>query len=208
MTKTKLSKIQCEILVGILLGDASLQTESNGRTYKLRLVQSEEHKDYLFHLYSIFKNLTTSPPIRYSFVDPRKTGKVYFRWSFSTTQQVCFRFYGQQFYEDKKKKVPNLIHKWLTPRSLAYWYMDDGAQKWKNRSLAVRLCTDNFSYKGVELLARTLSEKFSLKTSLQKKGLSWRIYISSSSYEILKELIFSYFLSSMVYKFPEKVTQI
>lgn len=208
MTKIKLSKTQCEVLVGILLGDASLQTESNGRTYRLRLVQSEEHKDYLFHLYDIFKNLTTSPPTRYSFVDSRNAGKVYSRWSFSTTQQACFRFYGQQFYEDKKKKVPNLIHKWLTPRSLAYWYMDDGAQKWKKKSLAVRLCTDNFSHNDVELLARTLSEKFSLKTSLQKKSLNWRIYISSSSYEILKELIFSYFLSSMVYKFPEKVTQI
>ncbi len=64
MTKTKLNTLQCEILVGILLGDASLQTESNGRTYRLRINQSEEHKDYLFHLYDVFKNLTTSPPIR------------------------------------------------------------------------------------------------------------------------------------------------
>ncbi len=53
MTKTKLTTLQCEILVGILLGDASLQTESNGRTYRLRVLQSEEHKDYIFHLYDI-----------------------------------------------------------------------------------------------------------------------------------------------------------
>lgn len=86
MTKTKLNTLQCEILVGILLGDASLQTESNGKTYRLRISQSEEHKDYLFHLYDIFQNLTTSPPVRYEFGDPRKPGKRYFRWSFSTTQ--------------------------------------------------------------------------------------------------------------------------
>lgn len=208
MTRTKLTTIQCEILVGILLGDASLQTESNGRTYRLRLVQSEEHKDYLFHLYDIFKNLTLSPPIRASFFDPRKAGKKYFRWSFSTTQHACFRFYGHQFYDGNKKKVPNLIHKWLTPRSIAYWYMDDGAQKWKGKSLGVRFCTDNFIYKDVELLTHVLSEKYSLKTSLQKKGSGWRIYISTFSYEILKKLIFSYFVSSMVYKFPKKVTQI
>lgn len=208
MTKTKLSTIQCEILVGILLGDASLQTESNGRTYRLRLVQSEEHKDYLFHLYGIFQNYTTSPPIQSSFIDPRKPDKKYFRWSFSTTQQSCFRFYGHQFYDGNKKKVPDLIHKWLTPRSIAYWYMDDGAQKWKGKSLGVRFCTDNFLYKDVKKLAHVLSEKYSLKTSLQKKGSGWRIYVSSYSYEILKTLIFSYFVSSMVYKFPKKVTQI
>ena len=208
MTKTKLTTIQCEILVGILLGDASLQTESNGRTFRLHLVQSEEHKDYLFHLYDIFKNLTTSPPISYQFVDPRNPGKKYFRWSFSTTQHACFRFYGHQFYDGNKKKVPNLIHKWLTPRSIAYWYMDDGAQKWKPKSLGVRFCTENFIYKDVLLLAHLLNEKYSLKTSLQKKNTGWRIYISSSSYEMLKKEISSYFIKSMVYKFPEKVTQI
>jgi len=208
MTKTKLTTLQCEILVGILLGDASLQTESNGRTYRLRVLQSEEHKDYLFHLYYIFKNLTLSPPIRSEFVDPRKTGKKYFRWSFSTTQNACFRFYGHQFYDGKKKKVPKLIHKWLTPRSIAYWYMDDGAQKWKGKSLGVRFCTDSFLRKDVELLAHLLCKKYYLKTSFQKKDDGWRIYISSFSYEILKKLIFLYLLPSMLYKFPEKITQV
>ena len=82
---TKLTKLQHEILVGILLGDASLQTESNGRTYRLRVSQSEQHKDYLFHLYDTFQNLTDSPPVQYKFIDPRNPGKTYTRWSFSTT---------------------------------------------------------------------------------------------------------------------------
>lgn len=207
MTKTKLNTLQCEILVGILLGDASLQTESNGRTYRLRISQSEEHKEYLFHLYDIFQNFTTSPPVRYEFRDPRKPGKRYFRWSFSTTQQACFRFYGHQFYNGSKKKVPRLIHKWLQPRSIAYWYMDDGAQKWKGKSLGVRFCTDNFLYKDVQLLAHVLSEKYYLKTSLQKKEDCWRIYISSNSYQILKKYIFSYLISSMLYKFPTETRE-
>ena len=91
----------------------------------MRISQSESHKDYLFHLYDIVKNLTTSPPVRYEFGDLRKPGKRYFRSSFSTTQQACFRFYGHQFYDGNNKKVGRLIHKWLQPRSIAYWYMDD-----------------------------------------------------------------------------------
>lgn len=204
MTTQKLTPLQCEVLVGILLGDASLQTESNGKTYRLRISQSEQHKDYVFHLYEIFKNLTASPPTPYIFTDPRNPGKKYSRWSFSTTQQVCFRFYGHQFYAGEKKKVPKLIHRWLTPRSIAYWYMDDGAQKWKGKSLAVRFCTDNFVYQDVKRLAQVLQDKYAVKASLQKKGLHWRIYISSYSYNTLKNLIFSYFIQSMLSKFPVK----
>ena len=208
MTITKLTKIQCETLVGILLGDSSLQTESNGRTYRLRVSQSEQHKDYLFHLYEVFQNLTASQPIRYEFSDSRNPNKMYARWSFSTTQQACFRFYGQQFYAENTKKVPKLIHKWLTPRSIAYWYMDDGAQKWKGKSLAVRFCTDNFLKNEVQLLAKLLHTKFGLMTSLQKKNKKYRVYVKTTSYETLKNLIFPYFIESMQHKFPEKITQI
>ncbi len=206
MTKTKLTRLQHEVLVGILLGDASLQTESNGNTYRLRISQSEKHKDYVFHLYTIFANLTLSPPIKYEFTDSRYPSKKYYRWSFSTKQDACFRFYGHQFYKNKNKVVPKLIHRWLTPIAIAYWYMDDGAQKWKGKSLGVRFCTDNFSYIEVTRLKTIFIEKYTLKASLQKKGANYKIYISSTSYENLKSLIFLYFHTSMIYKFP--VTQI
>ena len=201
---TKLTKLQHEILVGILLGDASLQTESQGRTYRLRISQSSQHKEYLFHLYDKFKNLTDSPPVQYKFVDARNPGNTYTRWSFSTTQQSCFRFYGQQFYDGKDKKVPKLIHRWLTGTAIAYWYMDDGAQKWKGKSLAMRFCTDNFTKSDVQLLANVLKQKFQLKTSLQKQRDGWRIYISSYSYQIIKDLIFDDVELSMRYKFPQR----
>ena len=210
---TKLTKLQHEILVGVLLGDASLQTESNGRTYRLRISQSEQHKDYLFHLYEKFKNLTDSPPVQYKFVDLRNPGKIYTRWSFSTTQQSCFRFYAQQFYGDPcrnrqgngtEKKVPKLIHRWLRGKAIAYWYMDDGAQKWKGKSLAMRFCTDNFTKSDVQLLGNVFKQKFKLKTSLQKQRDGWRIYISSYSYQIIKDLIFDDVELSMRYKFPQR----
>lgn len=201
---TKLTKFQHEILIGILLGDACLQTESKGRTYRLRISQSDQHKDYLFHLYYCFKNLTDSPPIQYEFTDVRNPGQTYTRWSFSTTQQSCFRFYGQQFYGKTDKKVPKLIHRWLTGKAIAYWYMDDGAQKWKGKSLAMRFCTDNFIKSDVQLLADVLKHKFKLKTSLQKQRDRWRIYISSDSYEVIKDLIFDDVELSMRYKFPQR----
>ena len=49
-------------LVGTLLGDSSLQTYTDGKTFRARFLQSDLHKDYLFHLYSLFKEYTSTPP--------------------------------------------------------------------------------------------------------------------------------------------------
>lgn len=202
MISPKLSLNQKEALVGLLLGDGNLQTESNGRNYRLRICQSEEHKDYVFHLYELFKNVTTSPPILGNSVDKRK-GKTYRSWSFSTTQQSCFPYYGQQFYDQKKeKRIPKIIGRLLKPRSIAYWYMDDGAQKWMNMSKGVRFCTDNFQHSQVKFLAQIIQDKYQLKTSLQKQRKNYRIYVSSHSHKLLKELIWDHFIPSMRYKFP------
>lgn len=67
-------------------------------------MQSGAHKEYVFHLYEIFKNYTSTPPKEYTFKDKRFPGKLYTRWSFYTTYQECFRFYAHQFYTDVIKE--------------------------------------------------------------------------------------------------------
>ena len=187
----KLSKLQREVLTGILLGDPHLRPNKHKTKYALYVLQSEKHKDYVFHLYGIFKDFVNRPPKKYVFTDKRFPGKKYTRWSFNTSNEACFRFYGHQFYSNKKL-LPKRIHKWLTPRAIAYWYMDDGAQKWKNKSLGVRFCSDNFSLSEVNKLISVLQEKYSLKCSKQKKQNNYRIYISSKSHTLLTNLIFRF----------------
>ncbi len=80
--------------------------------------------------------------------------------------------------------------------------MDDGAQKWKNKSLNVSFCTDNFSLIEVNKLISVLEEKYKLKCSKHKKQNNFRIYISSDSYTILTNLIFPFLIASMTYKYP------
>lgn len=204
----KLSKLQREVLIGVLLGDGCLKGNKLKTKYSLTILQSDKHKEYVFHLYEIFKDFVVIPPKKYIFTDKRFPGKLYTRWSFRTSSLACFRFYAHQFYCDSKwslkttKKVPKNIHKWLTPRAIAYWYMDDKAKKWKNKSLGVRFCTDNFSLTEVNLLIHVLKEKYKLKCSKQKKQKFFRIYSSSKSYATLYSLIFHFFIPSMIYKFP------
>ena len=98
----------------------------------------------------------------------------------------------------RRKTVPKLIHKWLTPRALAYWYMDDGAHKWKGKSLGVRFCTDSFTLSEIDRLTIILREKYTLKVSIQKKGKASRIYISSQKSPILKKYIFDFLIPGMI----------
>lgn len=152
-------------------------------------------------------------PKRYVFKDKRFPGKLYVRWSFYTTFQSCFRFYAHQFHIEQpqksgvfktRKTVPKLIHRWLTPRAIAYWYMDDGSQEWKDRSLGVRFCTGSFTLSEIDTLTLVLKDKYLLKISTQNPVKGYRIYVSTHSYPVLKSLISCFLIPSMRYKFPTK----
>ncbi|KAL0422668.1 UNVERIFIED_CONTAM: Pentatricopeptide repeat-containing protein, chloroplastic [Sesamum latifolium] len=45
---------------------------------------------------------------------------------FTTISHSYFKFYADQFWPQGIPSIPNLIHRWLTPRILAYWYMYGG----------------------------------------------------------------------------------
>ena len=212
----KLSPMQRHVLVGLMLGDGHLvpsqvkHNRENPVAYRLVLLQSDFHKDYLFHLYELFKDLTRTPPQYYEFSDKRNPSKIYKRWAFSTILQPCLRFYGQQFYQYDKfnakyhRVVPKNICRLIEASSLAYWYMDDGAAKWQGKSLGLRYCTDSFSAYEIRLLVDCLKNKFQLECSTQKKGGKERIYVKQKSYYKIKNLIFEHLIPSMLYKFPRE----
>lgn len=192
----KLTSEQREILVGVLLGDAHLETQNRGRTYRVKFEQSEKHKEYLWHLYEVFKNWVLSPPQKKVVKIENKT---YVKWWFHTVSHGSFRFYAHQFYREGRKSVPRLIHRWLTPRALAYWFADDGSRKSKD-SYAVIFNTQGYEKFEVERLAKVLKEKFQLKVSLRKQKEGWQIYIHGESFPHFKELVEPYLHPSMRYK--------
>jgi hypothetical protein len=159
MNLPKLTKIQREILIGKLLGDAHLETQTDGRTYRLLVEHSVKASEYVNHLYDIYKPIVGTPPkeVEHEFnLDcgvQRKSRSLMFK----TTVHPGFRFYGQLFYKDKVKRVPKNIHKLLNPRVLAYWYMDDGALKGKDRS-GKRLHTEGFTFSDVQILSDALKK--------------------------------------------------
>ncbi len=200
----KLNLLQKKILPGILLGDAHLSTQDNGETYSLHIYQSEKHKKYVFHLYEIFKEWCLSKPktIERTYKSGVQKRKKATMISFKTMSSGSFRFYAHNFIDKNKntntkltKKVPNLIHRWLTPISLAYWYMDDRSIKnFTTKSKAVYFNTPGFSLSEIKLFCTILNTKFKLIAKPVKKKNKYQIYISGKSYLTLKNLIHPYLI--------------
>ena len=196
--RLKLTEEQREVLVGLMLGDAHLETQNGGRTYRLKIEQSERHKAYVMHLYRLFSEWVRTPP------QPkvvRSGGHESTNWWFQTLSHGAFRFYAHQFYREGRKIVPPLIHRWLSSRALAYWFMDDGSLKSK-QSKGVIFNTQGFTRKEVERLCQVLEEKFSLKAGLRKQREGYQIYISGNSHETFKKLVEPYMIPEMLYKLP------
>lgn len=195
-SKLKLSDIQRQAIVGLLLGDAHLETQNKGRTYRLKFEYSVKHSDYAMHIYELFKEWVLTPPQIKSDISHNNI------W-FQTVSHGAFRFYAQQFYKSGKKTVPvNIIHKLLSAKGMAYWFMDDGSIK-SRQSKGIIFNTQCYSEKEVEILAKALNSVFGLIAKKRKQKEGWQIYVSGRSYEIFREIVDSYIVASMRYKIPD-----
>lgn len=197
-SKIVLSEKQKEIVIGLMLGDGCLETQNNGQTYRLKIEQSLLHKDYVDWLYGELKNLTLTEPRERT---KRIKDKFYQNYGFQTISCGNFRFYAQQFYDrdSKKKKVPKIIGKLLSPLALAVWFMDDGQIKSKKHR-ALLINAQCFSGKDLGLLQYTLRDKLKIDASLKKEKNGHRIYLLSKTIDNFLSLINSYIIPSMRYK--------
>ena len=217
-----------EILFGCLLGDASLQTYTGGKSWRARFIQGENHKEYLFHLYDIFKDWVKTPPRCIT----DKHGST--RWYFNTIVQEELLFMAKYFYsknsinggaptrsedlqplientllsrfpQKKIKVIPPLpfLEEYLTPRALAYWFMDDGSLK--INASAYYLCTDHFNLKELKVIHGYLKNRYGWELAYHKKGKSYRLYIPVRFSSSFRETIEKYVHPSMYYKLFRKI---
>lgn len=196
----KLTDKQRQVLIGILLGDAHLETRNQGRTYRLKIEQSQRHQSYVLHLYELFSDWVRTPP---QLKQKLRSGVETSNCWFQTVSHGAFRFYAGQFYQSGKKRVPKLIHRWLTPRTLAYWFMDDGSAKSK-QSKAVLFNTQAFSPGDISRLCDVLISQFGLEVKPRKQKDGLQIYVSGRSYKTLLELVEPFIIEDMTHKLPSR----
>lgn len=120
------------------------------------------------------------------------------------SHEIFNKFYDLFILDGKKIISDNLIIDYVSPITLAYWFMDDGGKTdyRLNGSRGLDLHTSNFSDQSVNLMAMQLSQKFNIKC--------WKAYnrhypiirISGKDYNKVLNLIRPYVIDSMLHKLP------
>lgn len=199
-----LNEMQREASIGLILGDASLQTQNNGKTYRLKFEWGEKNKPYLDHVYSLFNEWVISPPHKKTRININENEVT--NWGFQTISHEAFNFLSDLFLVENKKSVQNfLIRDHLTPRGLAFWWMDDGGKLDYNpnsKNKSVVLNTQSFTESEVLNMATELSEKFDLFCEVRSNKGKKIIVIKSSSFSRFLKLIEPYIIEEMKYKLP------
>lgn len=210
-SKLKLSTIQKEVFIGLMLGDGHIQKRSSKLEGCSRFIYTQSairknHVAYFHHVFSLYKcfcSPTFQPKIYSWHVEKQKSNsaKMYSSSSFTTLTLPIFNKYRSLFYYNDLsgqaiKKVPKNIFTLLTYRALAYWIMDDGSIQ--NKGL--HLNTYGFSDQDLALLMHVLETKFKLKCSIHKHNKGKRIYIWEMSMITLKQKLKIYIIPEMIYK--------
>lgn len=75
------------------------------------------------------------------------------------------------------KTIPADIGEYLNDEMVAFFYMDDGALKDKNRGNAVRFCTECYTLEEVLILQRALKTRCNIEVTLVKHNKGFRLYV-------------------------------
>jgi intein-encoded DNA endonuclease-like protein len=181
-----LSEVQKQLILGCILGDGYLRKKTNAH---LQITHSITQKEYVDWKYQILKNLVISKPSSYD----GNAGRVGYRFFTKSIPEITF-FFGR-FYKNGVKKVSKNLY--LTPFSLAVWYMDDGS---KSRN-SCYLNTQNFDLSSQRNLMKAL-KRLGIKSSLNKDKIYFRIRVAVESVPKMLEMINPYIIRSMRYKLP------
>lgn len=199
-----LTSLQKEIIYGSTLGDLTIERYSLNGNSRLRFFASNVNKDYIFHLYEIFKTYTSTPPKEVTRkIINKLTGHIQTDIFFSTLKYPHFNFAREEFYKPIYwvptreeitnnvnynnrfiKVVPLDIYNKLTNMGLAFWLMDDGSFS-KHRNYVI-ICTDSYSKEDVLRLILVLTNKFNLSYGLitiaKNKNLTTTLYEDQNNF--------------------------
>ena len=105
-----------------MLGDASIQTQNKGRTYRMKFEWGNKSKPYLDHVFNLFDEWVLSNPHKKSRISPK--GNLVINWGFQTISHEAFNQLAKLFIINNKKGITDsLILNHLSERGLAYWFM-------------------------------------------------------------------------------------
>jgi len=198
-----MNKLIKEMLTGVLLGFAHIGRVGLDKAF-ISFEQSKKKSEYLLYLHKLIseEGFNVEEPKEYTRADSRYPKRLTESLYFITLSLNEFKPLADLFLDPEGKKIiPSNIADLLTPRSLAFWIMDDPQQVKRG---GVTLCTDSFKKEEVSILREALNSKLNLTTTIHKKSsgdsVYERIYINKSSLVEIQPLLTEHMHGSMLYK--------
>ena len=193
-----LTQLQRDIIVGLLLGDGSLEFDGF-KASRLQIKQALAKKEYVLWLYEQLAPLVRTPP---------KQRPDTLQWYFSTRSLRELEDIRHLFYIEGIKIVPSNIEQILTsPITLAVWFMDDGSLDYREKyHYSFTLSTDSFTVSDVSRLQYILKDRFGIDSTIQTpscRGKRYtKLYIGKSGRETFLKTVSPYIVSCFAYKIP------
>lgn len=193
-----LSKEQKSVLFGIILGDGYLQ-KTGKKNSRLRLEHGGNQKEFLLWKVKKLRKLFQGKPKYLERVHPISKKK-YSYWRHQSQSSPYLGKLRNIFYPDGKKRIPEDVEKYLTPLTLAVWYMDDGYYYLRDR--CSYLYIGNTSSTEAEVAAKALLRKFNLFSRVKQKKKGYALYFPPGETQKLKSIIKGHILPQFNYKLP------
>nr|YP_010833290.1 LAGLIDADG endonuclease [Agaricus bitorquis]WFG54037.1 LAGLIDADG endonuclease [Agaricus bitorquis] len=191
------------LIIGSVLGYSHLEKRSQGVGTRVIFEQSSSNVEYLMWFYKILalrgycseiapklsKKISTNNKINYTY-----RVNSYTFTSFNWLHEMFYIKVNNRFV----KIIPKNIFAWLTPLSLAIWFMDDGS-KLKN---SARIATNCFTIEEVTFLCEGLKKKYGIVATPCKGGVGkgFIIYIHVESMKLFSSIVKPHMIPSMYYK--------
>lgn len=200
----EINKIQEQIVLGSLLGDANVQIVKprqkpniknvKNQTARIKFVHGHKQKQYLNWKYQLLKNHVNTKPKKVN------NDKAYGVTSRFTTRCSFNDLVNCTVINNKKKVNINWLNK-INEIGLAVWYMDDGSIN----NHAILIYTEGFTFKENKIIQKWLKTKFNINANVKsylKHGIVKYYYIKLSTIESLKflKIVSKYIPDHMRYK--------
>lgn len=185
-----LSEIQLEILYGSLLGDMCLT--DGWKNVRPAIAQGGNQEAYFDYKCSFFEGLLgkISKTPRYD----KRTDKWYNKFSVRFLAHPIYTTIKKDLYPNNNKTVTLEWLNKITPRGLAFWFMDDGCNDGT-------IATNSFSLDEHKLIQTWFKDTYGIECTIHNASNNQHtIYIKMGSREKFEKLIFPYMIPSMYYK--------
>lgn len=189
-----------EVLVGIILGDATVFKQSKEAGVKFEQgYKQHSFMEHLFILFSVYRFMDLLG-VRMEPANSTRAGLIKSYW-FKTFSHPSFTTLYNLFYVNGVKVIrPGLVLEHVTAVSLAYLVMSDGSLNGNTLTLH----TQSFTQAENLIFSQELNAKFGFSSKVVSHKSYWVVVFPSSDGHKLQTILEPYIIPSMLYKLPKK----